>query len=414
MTLNRPSSLTRRTAIKLTAASAFLTSCKSSQDKPKKHVAVIGGGIVGSSIAYHLAKEGVKVTLLDKNELCTRASRGTFAWINATWAKQPRHYHSFNQSGLTGWKKVQSELGIPIKWGGSLEWFESPERQLKLAKQIEEQVAWGEPARMIDVEALQKLEPFVSFEGVERAAYSPNDGAVNPVLATQKFVQAAKAMGASIKPNCSVQQVEDLTDGGVKLVTTCGDLVVDEYVLATGANPEAPERLAGVKIPQRSTSGVIVMTKPHKALLNRILVAPGVHIHQRPDGRIILGEQDGAPDTQAHAERLRGRPNQFPSRDVAEQHAWRILAIAEQYITDIGDVEIEDVYIGWRPLPLDGHPVIGKSPAQPKAYLAIMHSGVSLAPIVGDVVAKEIALGISADELENYRPDRAFEAVKRY
>ena len=356
----------------------------------------------------------MKVTLLDRNELCTRASRGTFAWINATWAKQPRHYHRFNQSGLTGWEKVQSELDIPITWGGSLEWFSSPERQLKLTKQIEEQVAWGEPAQMIGIETLKNLEPLVNFEGVEQAAYSPNDGAVNPVLAAQKFVEAAKSMGAIIKTNCAVEGVEDLADGGTKLMTSCGELLVDQYVLATGASPDEPELLAGVNIPQRSTPGVIVTTKPHKRLLNRIVVAPGVHIHQRGDGHIILGEQDGAPNTQAHVERLRGRPNQFPNRDFAEQHAWRILAIAERYVPEIGDVEVEDVYIGWRPLPLDGHPVIGKSPVRPNAYLAIMHSGVSLAPIVGDVVAKEIALNMSAEGLENYRPDRTFETVKRY
>lgn len=409
-----PTHLSRRTTVKLAMASALLSSYAPKTEQSNKHVAVIGGGIVGASIAYHLAKEGLKVTLLERNNICTRASRGTFAWINATWAKQPRHYHAFNQEGLTGWKRVQTDLDIPIRWTGSLEWFASAERQLKLAKQIEEQIKWGEPAEMLGRNRFTELEPQLDFGPVDLVAYSPNDGAVNPVLATSKFIYAAKSMGAIIKPNCPVIGVETLSNGRSKLITPKGDIFVDKYVVATGADPMATKQLAGITIPQRSTPGVIVVTKSHKRLINRIIVAPGVHIHQRDDGCIVLGEQDGAPQTEAHNQRLAHRPNLFPSDDFAQQHAWRILGIAEQYAPDIGEVEVDNVYIGWRPLPLDGHPVLGTHPETPNAYLAIMHSGVSLAPIVGELAAKEIASGISSESLSEYRPTRPFEKIRRY
>ena len=148
------------------------------------HVVVVGAGIVGASIAYHLSLQGAKVTVIDREGPASHASRGTFAWINATWAKQPRAYHAFNQDGLLGWHRLQSDLGIPVRWGGSLEWFETDTRQARLAEQIAEQVDWGEPAEMIGPEALRELEGKVDFTGVEQAAYSPNDGAVDPVLAT--------------------------------------------------------------------------------------------------------------------------------------------------------------------------------------------------------------------------------------
>ena len=92
----------------------------------------------------------------------------------------------------------------------------------------------------------------------------------------------------------------------------------------------------------------------------------------------------------------------------------RIMSIAEQFVPGILSVEVEDVVIGWRPLPLDRHPVLGRSPNQSQAYLAIMHSGVSLAPIVGDLASREILGGLTAPELAPYRPDRAFEAIRRY
>ena len=409
-----PSLLTRRAAVKLTAASLALASCAPKNSANKKHVAVIGAGIIGASIAYHLAKAGVTVTILERGEIAQRASRGTFAWINATWAKQPRSYHAFNQAGLAGWKTLQSELNIPVKWSGSIEWFSSETRQDKLAAQIAEQVEWGEPAKMLSGQELQELEPNVDFSSTDRAAYSPTDGAVDPVFAAQTLIETALKMGATLKTQCGVESTKNLSNGKTQLTTNCGEIDVDQFILATGADPEATKALAGLHIPQRSTPGVIVITKPQPKLLNRILVAPGVHIHQRPDGRIVFGEQEGAPDTEAHTKRLKTRPTKFPHPDFAEQHAMQILTIAEQYVPGIIDAEIEDVYIGWRPLPLDGHPVFGPSPANPNAYLAIMHSGVSLAPIVGDVVAKEIVTGESAEVLSGYRADRKIERVRRY
>lgn len=118
----------RRTLLKLAAASAALAACAPRTPGPDRHVAVVGGGIVGASIAWHLAKAGAQVSLFDRHDLATRASRGTFAWINATWAKQPRHYHQLSQQGVSGWSGLQAELDVPVRWGGSLEWFGSQAR----------------------------------------------------------------------------------------------------------------------------------------------------------------------------------------------------------------------------------------------------------------------------------------------
>lgn len=112
--------------------------------------------------------------------------------------------------------------------------------------------------------------------------------------------------------------------------------------------------------------------------------------------------------------RLTARPNEFPTRVIAEQHAERMLAVAKRFVPGIAGLGIDDVFIGWRPLPLDGHPVLGASPARRDVYLAIMHSGVSLAPIVGQLVAHEVSEGLTIDRLDEYRPDRTFEFVKRY
>lgn len=405
--------VTRRKALMIGAASSLAAACSAPASRRSKRIAIIGGGIVGASIALHCAKLGAQVTLLERGEIAGQASRGTFAWLNATWAKQPRHYHRLSQLALAAWQELESELTIPIKWGGSIEWFSAAERQAKLKRQIAEQVEWGEPARMIDPAEMAELEPEVDFRGAQTAALSPNDGAVDPVLATQAMVKQAAEYGAQIITDCEVIGVSSSSESHL-LSTSCGDFEVGFWVLATGADQRATQALAGIEIPQRSTPGVIVVTKPLEALLNRILVAPGVHIHQRLDGRLVLGEQQGAPDTMAHAQRLAGRPVQFPSRELAEQHADRILAIARSYLPGLTEVEIEEVHIGWRPLPLDGHPVMGFSSAQTHAYLAIAHSGVTLAPLLGRLAAQEIVEESRASLLAPYRPDRALSDIRRY
>lgn len=405
--------ITRRNVLAMSAATAIAGACSPNGRAPQKRVAVIGAGIVGASIAYHLAKAGAAVTVLDRHSIATRASRGTFAWLNASWAKQPRHYHRLNQLGLAGWQEIARDLDIPVKWGGSLEWFDSADRQSVLENQIAEQVEWGEPARMVGRGELARLEPNVVFGTAQSAALSPNDGALDPVQAAHILLKQAEALGTQLVMKNAVNAVTQ--ENGVSILETDqGAFETDTFVLATGADPLATERLAGLDIPQRSTPGVIVVTKPMKPVLNRIVVAPGVHIHQRPDGRVVLGEQDGAPQNEAHAKRLANRPNRFPAAELAAQHASRILAVAQQYCPMLADAMVEDVFIGWRPLPLDGHPVMGFSPARAGAYIAISHSGVSLAPILGRMAAQEIIEGIELEMLAPYRPDRTFEQIRRY
>ena len=247
-----------------------------------------------------------------------------------------------------------------------------------------------------------------------RAAYSPNDGATDPVLITHRLLDAAQRLGAKLSYPNELLTTSLIDNRLVAVTTTQGTIEANRLVLATGAATDLPDRFAGIDIPQRSTPGVIAITKPLPPLLNRIVVAPGVHIHQRYDGRVVLGEQDGAPDTDAHSMRLRERPNDFPHEAIAREHGHRILTVARRFVPAMAIAELEATYIGWRPLPIDGHPVLGANPARPDVYLAIMHSGVTLAPIVGKLVAQELVDGQIAERLSRYRPTRVFERVRRY
>jgi glycine/D-amino acid oxidase-like deaminating enzyme len=316
--------------------------------------------------------------------------------------------------GLDGWHELEQALNIPIRWGGSLEWFSSRERQVTLAADIEEQASWGEDAEMLSGTEVSALEPNLTVSADLAVAYSGGDGALDPVVACQRLAAGAQQHQARILEHCEVHSASPNDEGSITLSTSLGDWVADRYVLATGADSMTAQTLAGVTIPQRSTPGVIVITKPLPRLIHRVIAAPGIHLHQRDDGKIVIGEQSGAPDNVAHSLRLRQRPTRFPTETTALAHAERMLAITRQYLPAAVEAEVDEVLIGWRPLPIDGHPVLGTPSASPASYLAIMHSGITLAPIVGQLVAQELLTKTPSPHLTHYRPDREFSSVARY
>jgi len=396
--------LNRRRFLQFVAAAALAPESRAAEGL---RVVVAGAGIIGASIAWHLAKTGARVTVIDRQGPATHASRASFAWINATWSKQPQAYHALNQAGVARWKLLQPELGLPVRWGGSLEGNADASKEKELAIHVAEQMAWGEQTKILSGGDLAELEPNVDFTSLSQVVYSAHDGATNPIASTQAFLGAAVALGAKLLYPCELTGV-NLEGGRLKSVTTSGgNIAADRLVLATGAAAVAAKRFADWDVPLRDAPGATAVTAPMPPIINRVLWMPKVHLHQRDDGRIVLGEDDGPPAS--HADRLAGHPNDFPSREIALQHAARMLKEAQRYVPDLTAVNFENIVIGWRPMPIDGFPVLGASPSRPDVYLSVMHSGVTLAPQAGLLATKEIVEGALAEELKPFRPDRRFE-----
>jgi len=396
--------LNRRRFLQFVAAVALAPESRAAEGL---RVVVAGAGIIGASIAWHLAKTGARVTVIDRQGPATHASRASFAWINATWSKQPQAYHALNQAGVARWKLLQPELGLPVRWGGSLEGNADASKEKELAIHVAEQMAWGEQTKILSGGDLAELEPNVDFTSLSQVVYSAHDGATNPIASTQAFLGAAVALGAKLLYPCELTGV-NLEGGRLKSVTTSGgNIAADRLVLATGAAADAAKRFADWDVPLRDAPGATAVTAPMPPIINRVLWMPKVHLHQRDDGRIVLGEDDGPPAS--HADRLAGHPNDFPSREIALQHAARMLKEAQRYVPDLTAVNFENIVIGWRPMPIDGFPVLGASPSRPDVYLSVMHSGVTLAPQAGLLATKEIVEGALAEELKPFRPDRRFE-----
>lgn len=370
-----------------------------------KRVAVIGAGIVGASIAYTLAKRGCEVTVLEQNRAAGQASGNSFAWINASYVKMPFSYHLLSTYSVNQWHRLASEVDLPVRWGGCLEWFDAPERGQGLTDAVQRIQQFGSPTWMVEKAQAAELEPNLAIKGSPAIAYSKQDGAVDGQGATFALLDAAVQHGATVNMPVKVTGLEQHKTG-TRVLTSFNTYEVDQVVVAAGVGTTEVAKMAGLTLEQRSTPGFVVTTAPMERLINTVVVAPGVHIHQREDGRVILGEQAGPPKTEAHAEYLLGRPNAYPDGDLAQQHAGRILAIAEQFVPQLADATVERVGIGWRPMPMDGLPIVGQAKAAPNLYFAVMHSGVTLAPIIGHLAGMEILDGVESDLLADFRLER--------
>ena len=366
-------------------------------------IVVVGAGIVGSSIAYHLTKMGAEVTLIERDRPAAHASGRSFAWINASYPKKPYSYHHLSQLSLLAYHRLETEIDIDVHWGGSLEWFASQENQKMLEQEIEIQQGYGVPVQMISGEQAHELEPNVEFDKNASIAFSKLDGAVDAVGVVNKFLKKTINLGGQVLYPVTYENVKVIGKKIAAVRTSVGEIETDQVVFACGVDTDELLKINVLKI---SRPGIILRTQPMKKVIDRVIVAPGVHIHQQDDGKVVIGEQAGVPIS--HLNRLAMKPESFPSAAFEMQHSERILAIAQKFVPQLETIELEQVVIGWRPLPHDERPVVGHVKNIPGAYLATMHSGVTLAPIIGELVAMELLDGTETNLLTDFRPKRFY------
>ena len=161
-------------------------------------IVVVGAGIIGSSIAYHLTKMGAEVTVIERDRPAAHASGRSFAWINASYPKKPYSYHHLSQLSLLAYHKLETEIDIDVHWGGSLEWFASKENQKMLAQEIEVQQGYGVPIQMISGEQARELEPNVEFDKNTSIAFSEADGAVDAIEVVNEFLRKTINLGGKV------------------------------------------------------------------------------------------------------------------------------------------------------------------------------------------------------------------------
>ncbi|KAF1037446.1 MAG: 4-methylaminobutanoate oxidase (formaldehyde-forming) [Herbaspirillum frisingense] len=361
--------------------------------RTKDKVIVVGSGVMGASIAYHLAKRGADVTLIEKEAPASGTTKNSFAWINAN-NKTPYSYYALNYEGILGWRRLQVEIGssLQIQWGGGISWCGFDQKQIdKLNYTTAVHQPWGYPIENIAKEDLLKLVPGVNAGDFGAGWYSTIDGTLDPVAATLAIVQAGIKAGVKLQ-KANVQNIDFKNDLAVGVTTDKGAFSADHIVIAAGNDTTRLGAQAGIPVPLRTSKGILAHSKPMPPLVHQVLMPAGADIKQNPDGRIVTGSNFG--DT--------GNTQATPELGA------KLLEVVTQYLPDTKGIELDFMTLGYRVMPKDEYPIMGRGRTYRNVHVAAMHSGMTSAPAIGQLLAIEVLDGVETRQLQEFRPQRFY------
>jgi glycine/D-amino acid oxidase-like deaminating enzyme len=172
------------------------------------------------------------------------------------------------------------------------------------------------------------------------------------------------------------------------VMTAEGPLHAEEVVVAAGAGVTALLQSIDVKLRLTSPPGLLSHSKPAPKLLHGLVMTPGLHVRQTAEGRLVAGTDFEGAEADGKAEDL-----------ALDLHA-KVRAL----VKGAENIELDFHTVGYRPTPADGFPAIGR--VREGAYVAVTHSGVTLAPAIGLFAAREILEGVRDPLLAPYHPNR--------
>ncbi|WP_296417490.1 NAD(P)/FAD-dependent oxidoreductase [Pseudooctadecabacter sp.] len=347
---------------------------------------IVGAGIIGASIAWHLARAGAQVVVIDGG--MPAATSASFGWINASFYADA-HHHNLRAASLRGYRRLMTHLpDLPVSFCGAWWWEEQGEALYRMKSDLQDHEyaveylskAWAE-----------KAQP--DLEGVpDDLLVFPSEAAADAAAVADRLLRSS---GAQVLRGVRVNGLlgaEKITG----VVTSVGDVEGDRVVIAAGNGAPDILQTAGVNLPMLTRPGVLVTTRPVDACITPILVTPHGEVRQLPDGRLLASavanhQGDDASEV-------------FETPDAI---AARVMGWLSPMIRG-GVSGWDEVTLAYRPVPEDGLPVIGA--AGPEGlHVAVMHSGVTLAAVVGEVTAAEVlgqATNAQTDLVTPYRPDR--------
>ena len=372
----------------------------------RTEIAIIGAGVIGSSIAYHLARQGREVLVIERAEV---ASEPAASWASAGGVRrQGRHPAEARLAieAIERWGTLSEELGADLHYrrGGQLLLAENEAEAHYLEEFVAKQQAMGfHDVRLVDSEEAHALAPGLNAQ-VMAGSYSPSDGQADPPVTTRAFAQAAQRLGATywtgtaaLALATSDGQSLDRRVTGVK--TERGDVEAEHVVLAAGAWSEELASGIGLRLPMRTLALQMLLTTPARAVtLRPVLSAVGrrLSLKQLDDGAYFLG--GGWPgDATADRRGYRMRPASIEGN----------LAEARDLLPAVGEQRIARAWCGLEAESSDGIPFVGPAPGITGLTLALGFSGhgFAISPAVGRAVADQIN-GQRTIELDGLSPAR--------
>ncbi|WNR44008.1 glycine oxidase ThiO [Paenibacillus roseipurpureus] len=365
-------------------------------NKSETAVIIVGGGVIGASIAYYLAKRGQSVTLLERGQLGMEASAAAAGMLGAQsemedtgalfqWARLSRSMFP----ELSGELRELTGIDIGLVREGLLNVALSDVQEEELRARETLQRAAGERAQWLSAAEATGLEPALS--GATRGAlYLPEDGQVEAPQLAAAFAQAAQVLGAKVQPYAQVQGLLTERSRVIGVMTAAGPRYSDHVVVAAGTWSGQLLAGIGVELPMFPVKGECFSVRTPKPLLKRTLFTPGCYIVPKAGGRLVVGATVV--------------PHSY-DRKVSLAGLAELMDRARGMMLSLGDAEWEKAWSGLRPQTADGLPYIGKVTAMEGLYTACGHyrNGILLSPITGKVMADWL-LGADGDELASLAP----------
>ena len=344
---------------------------------------VIGGGLVGSAIAYGIGRTGLKVALIDEGDIAYRASRGNFGlvWVQSKGLGAP-HYQRWTRRSAEEWPVLAAALrertgiAVGLEQPGGIQLClgdeEFEQRRRMMERMQREAGNFGFEYRMLDRSDLTELLPGLGPE-VTGGSWTPYDGHANPLNLLHALHKAFLGKGGTYLPNSTVTAAK-AAPNDFHIAVGGEEIAAPKAVLAAGLGNAALAPLFGLSAPVRPQRGQILVTERAR----QIWPLPLGSLRQTQEGSIMLGssEEDVGFDTSQKPEVM-----QKIAQRAVRSFPW------------IAELQIVRAWAALRVMPPDGHPIYDESERFPGAFTANCHSGVTLAGAHARVFAPMVAAG---------------------
>ncbi len=370
-------------------------------------VLIIGGGVIGLTTAYFLARDGVRVTVVDQGDLGQESSwagAGIISPGNPNRARSPLGQLRARSAELFPELSHELREGTGLDNGylrcGGLELRRSSddlERQ-RVANLLREQRGEGVSCEVMDAKELRTFEPGLS-EHLPGAVFFPEIAQVRNPRHVKALIAACAALGVNLRPGCPAYQLEREGDRIRSARVAGGDLAADRFLIAAGAWSDQLLHGVGWQPGIRPIRGQIVLLNSSPLPFRRVLQAGPHYLVPRPDGRVLVGstEEDVGFNKQTTAEAVQN-----------------LLAFATELVPALAAAPVERCWAGLRPGSPDGRPFLGLVPGLRNLFVAAGHfrSGISLSPATGLVMAELLQGKAPSVPLDAFRLDRSQESIK--
>jgi glycine/D-amino acid oxidase-like deaminating enzyme len=365
-------------------------------------VLIIGGGAVGTNLAYRLAAEGTTVSLLEAGAIGEGTTSATFSMTVAA-RKTPWEHFSLAVAGAAEHRRLTEELciaGSCADWVhpvAAYEWATTEHDRSVIKQRLDRLRHWGYAVEVISAADLRELEPHIELDdAVEAVARYGEEAWYDATLMARTLGEAAERAGAVVRPR---EQVVDLVHRNAVVEATTQEGLVytaDRVVICAGPQSNQIAALFGHGLPVTGIAGLVVTSgSVPEGTLNGIVLQP--HVNLRPTGTTQLLAHSYTTEAQ-----LPDCPNN------ADKARWtrQVVKEATRVLPRFGQVGTASARIGVRPVPADGLPISGWLNPERTVYALVSHSGINLAPVLARLAASEILQGGTEEPLEPFRPSR--------